>query len=270
MARLRAAPRLDGARLLEVPDGANGARPARGRAASRTPGPGLSEAPRAATPPEIRDGLVDGDLEAVFLVNADPVRDLPGGPRWSEALGKAEFVVAVSMFEDASTKHADVVFPAEIYAEKEGTVTHPDGRLQRLRPAVPHPGHGPARDGRCWSSSPRRSATRRASTRRPRRWKRSPPRSPSTPGITHEEIGGARHPLAGARRGREQLPELGAVRAARVRPRARRISRSDGDARPWRQLRLGTYRDLWAAEVTDRSPALRFLAPQADPGAGAG
>jgi predicted molibdopterin-dependent oxidoreductase YjgC len=25
---------------------------------------------------------------------------------------------------------------------------------------------------------------------------------------------------------------------------------------------LGTYRDLWAAEVTDRSPALRFLAPK--------
>jgi NADH-quinone oxidoreductase subunit G len=27
-------------------------------------------------------------------------------------------------------------------------------------------------------------------------------------------------------------------------------------------LRIGAYRDLWAAEVTDRSPALRFLAPK--------
>jgi predicted molibdopterin-dependent oxidoreductase YjgC len=26
-------------------------------------------------------------------------------------------------------------------------------------------------------------------------------------------------------------------------------------------LRLGTYRDLWAAEVTERAPALRFLVP---------
>jgi anaerobic selenocysteine-containing dehydrogenase len=26
-------------------------------------------------------------------------------------------------------------------------------------------------------------------------------------------------------------------------------------------LKVGTYRDLWAAEVTDRSPALRFLSP---------
>jgi NADH-quinone oxidoreductase subunit G len=27
-------------------------------------------------------------------------------------------------------------------------------------------------------------------------------------------------------------------------------------------IQVGTYRDLWAAEVTDRSPALRFLAPR--------
>ena len=89
---------------------------------------------------EIRDALDEGELDAAFLVNADPVRDPPDGPAWTEALGKADFVLAISMFEDASTKHADVVFPAESYAEKEGTVTHPDGRLQRVRPGVPHPG----------------------------------------------------------------------------------------------------------------------------------
>ena len=34
---------------------------------------------------------------------------------------------------EALEHHANVVFPAEIYAEKEGTVTHPDGRVQRVR-----------------------------------------------------------------------------------------------------------------------------------------
>src|SRR5204862_5166948 len=71
----------------------------------------------------------------------DPVRDFGNAPGWNAALAQAKFVVAVSMFEDASTRHADVVLPAEAYAEKEGTVTHPDGRLQRLRPGVPHPGN---------------------------------------------------------------------------------------------------------------------------------
>ena len=37
-------------------------------------------------------------------------------------------------------EHATVIFPAESSAEKEGTVTHPDGRVQRLRPAIGHPG----------------------------------------------------------------------------------------------------------------------------------
>ena len=32
------------------------------------------------------------------------------------------------------------MLPAQAYAEKEGTVVHPDGRIQRLRPAVAHPG----------------------------------------------------------------------------------------------------------------------------------
>ena len=36
-------------------------------------------------------------------------------------------------------EYADVVFPAEAYAEKEGTLTHPDGRLQRLRTAIGRP-----------------------------------------------------------------------------------------------------------------------------------
>ncbi len=131
------AAKLD-AKLLEVPDGAN-ARGLREVGCLPDAGPGLSEASDGHNAAEIRDALAAGDLEAAFLLNADPVRDFPGGPAWTEALGKAKFVLTVSMFENATTRHADVVFPAEFYAEKEGTVTHPDGRLQRLRPGVPRP-----------------------------------------------------------------------------------------------------------------------------------
>ncbi len=37
-------------------------------------------------------------------------------------------------------EHANVVFPAESWAERDGTLTHPDGRLQRLRAGIGHPG----------------------------------------------------------------------------------------------------------------------------------
>ena len=46
------------------------------------------------------------------------------------------------------------------------------------------------------------------------------------------------------------------VVSARYSPDGRRAPPRRGDG-----LRLGTYRDLWADEVTDRNPALRFLAP---------
>ena len=52
---------------------------------------------------------------------------------------RRSFVVAIASFEDESTRLADIVIPAETWAEKEGTVTHPDGRLQRLRRNVPLP-----------------------------------------------------------------------------------------------------------------------------------
>ena len=44
------------------------------------------------------------------------------------------------MHENATTAKADVLFPLETHAEKDGTVTHPDGRLQRVRPSAGRPG----------------------------------------------------------------------------------------------------------------------------------
>jgi NADH-quinone oxidoreductase subunit G len=90
---------------------------------------------------EIAEGLADGELSALYLLHADPLRDLPHRELWERALAGASTVVAHSSFlTDGIREHADVVFPAEAYAEKEGTITHADGRLQRLRPAVAHPG----------------------------------------------------------------------------------------------------------------------------------
>jgi NADH-quinone oxidoreductase subunit G len=82
--------------------------------------PGLANAETAGSPGEARG--------AMLLVNADG----------SEAeLARAGGVIAFAQFRTAALEaQADVVFPAEVYAEKEGTVTHPDGRLQRVRQAV--------------------------------------------------------------------------------------------------------------------------------------
>ena len=59
---------------------------------------------------------------------------------------RAGLVVAhASVLTDGLREHANVIFPAESHAEKEGTVVHPDGRLQRLRDRDRAPGRRPRR-----------------------------------------------------------------------------------------------------------------------------
>ena len=56
---------------------------------------------------------------------------------------QASAVIAFAQFRsEALDEEADVVFPAQVYAEKEGTVTHPDGRIQRVRQALADRGPG--------------------------------------------------------------------------------------------------------------------------------
>ena len=103
-------------------------------------GPGLSDVEPGLGARRAAEASGRGELGAFYLLHADPLREQPDRPLWERALAAAGTVVAHSQFlTEALARHADVVFPAESHAEKEGTVTHPDGRIQRLRPAIGHP-----------------------------------------------------------------------------------------------------------------------------------
>jgi len=130
----------DGSGLLEIPDTTN-ARGLREAGCLPDAGPGLSETAPGMATEEIRQALIDGELSGLVLLGADPLRDFPDTPAWEEALTAADFVVSFSMHENATAAKADVVFPLETHAEKDGTVTHPDGRLQRVRPSAGRPGY---------------------------------------------------------------------------------------------------------------------------------
>jgi NADH-quinone oxidoreductase subunit G len=238
------------AKLLEVPDGTNG----RGlHEVGCLPGigPGLSEVAAGRSAAEMREALESGDLRAALLVEADPVRDHPDGPAWEEALAH-RFVVAVSAFPNGATAHADVVFPAEAYPEKEGTLTHPDGRLQRLRPAVPRPG-----DVRpIWQVLAELSAVLGEETgidSAPEALEAIAAEVPFYAGLTPEEIGGT---------GVRWQERDAAARLPDSETAAAEATTAAGAPAPDAAgLQLGTYRDLWATEVTEKSPALRFLRP---------
>jgi len=240
----------EGAGLLEVPAATN-ARGLREVGAIPTAGPGYAETLPGNDAGAIRRALESGSLSALVLAELDPVRLLPEADGWRAALAAADFVVATSMFENESTARADVVFPAESHAEKEGTMTHPDGRLQRLRPGIPHPGE--VRMG--WEVLVELSAALGHDPgldTGPMVLDEIARVVPFYAGITHEEVGGT-----GVRwQDRDAASQLPKAAGKPTPPPAEAAPEP-----PAPRLRLGTYRDLWAAEVTARSPALRFLAP---------
>src|SRR5262249_21929971 len=85
--------------------------------------------------------LAAGELSALYLLHADPLRAELPRELWSAALEAASTVIAhASFLTEGELAHASVVFPAESYAEEGGTLVHPDVRLQRLRPAIGHEG----------------------------------------------------------------------------------------------------------------------------------
>ncbi|MBA3866650.1 MAG: molybdopterin-dependent oxidoreductase, partial [Solirubrobacterales bacterium] len=262
----------DGAGLLEVPDFAN-ARGLREAGCLPDAGPGLSAADPGMSSEEIRAALESGELGALVLFGVDPLRDFPDTPAWEAALTAAEFVVSFSMFETQTSGKANVVFPLESHAEKDGTVTHPDGRLQRVRPSASRPGDiRPNFQVLAELSTALGHDT--GITSQPTAFAALTQAVPFYSAITEESIGGrgirwqdtqasANVPSASESAGgaseRFAREENGAIGDSSTAPQRRVASE---EAPPALSLALGTYRDLWAGPITELNPPLKFLAPE--------
>ena len=84
------------------------------------------------------DAAESGDLRAMWVVGSNPVLspDLPDSERVRAALGKLDFLVVQDIYMNETGELADVILPACSYAEKEGTYTNAERRIQRVRQAI--------------------------------------------------------------------------------------------------------------------------------------
>jgi NADH-quinone oxidoreductase subunit G len=251
----------DGAGMLAVPAaGANG----RGLLeAGFAPGygPGLQPRPTASDQIDLTaaqlgahamaGGLSSGELSAVYLLHADPLESALPRAQWSHALAQASTVIAhASFLTEGVRDHATVVFPAQSYAEKEGTLVHPDGRLQRLRPAIGKQGQTRAE----WSvicELAKRCGLDLGVLTGPMASKQLFEAVPFYAALTLEEIGGrgVRWQERDAAAGFPEPPPLEAEEPPAALPS------------PNGALRLGSFRSIWAATEVRVSPALQFLHP---------
>ncbi len=85
---------------------------------------------------EMVEGILQGRIKAMIIVGENPLISLPNPKRLEEAINSLEFLVVQDAFLSETAKGAHVVLPGTTFAEKEGTFTNMERRIQRVRKAL--------------------------------------------------------------------------------------------------------------------------------------
>ncbi len=93
---------------------------------------------------EIPDAILNGRVAGMWIMGENPILSDPNSDHVRRALEQLEILVVQDIFLTETAELADVVLPAASFAEKEGTFTNTERKVQRVRRAVPPPGE--ARD----------------------------------------------------------------------------------------------------------------------------
>jgi len=77
-----------------------------------------------------------GDIKFLYILGENPMVSDPDLNHVEEALKNTEFLVVQDIFLTETARLADVVLPAASFAEKEGTFSNTERRVQRVRKAI--------------------------------------------------------------------------------------------------------------------------------------
>ncbi len=101
--------------------------------AKLSPKPGL-------TVVEMINAAADGTIKAIYLMGENPMLSDPDVNHVEKALKNLDFLVVQDIFLSETAQLADVVLPARAFAEKDGTFTNTERRVQLLRAGLQPPG----------------------------------------------------------------------------------------------------------------------------------
>ncbi len=93
---------------------------------------------------EMMEAAAHGKIKAMFIMGENPVLSDPDIGHVEEGLKNLEFLVVQDIFLTETAQYAHVVLPAACFAEKDGTFTNTERRVQRVRKAVEPPGEARA------------------------------------------------------------------------------------------------------------------------------
>ncbi len=100
---------------------------------SLDPEPGL-------TTMEMVDAAESGAIKGYFVMGENPMMSEPDLVHARHVMEGLEFVLYQDIFMNETGEYADIILPAASFAEKDGSFTNSDRRVQLIRPAVSAPG----------------------------------------------------------------------------------------------------------------------------------
>ena len=93
---------------------------------------------------EMMNAAHKGDLKALYIMGENPMLSDPDLTHVEEALRHLDLLIVQDIFLSETAAQADVVLPSASFAEKDGTFTNTERRVQRIRKAVEAPGEAKA------------------------------------------------------------------------------------------------------------------------------
>ncbi|MCX6676220.1 MAG: formate dehydrogenase subunit alpha [Methanothrix sp.] len=95
---------------------------------------------RGLTATEMIDAAAAGEIKAMYIIGEDPANSDPRSNYTRDSLEKLDFLVVQDIFITATAQLADVLLPAAAWAEKEGSYTSTERRVQWSCKAIEPPG----------------------------------------------------------------------------------------------------------------------------------
>jgi formate dehydrogenase alpha subunit len=89
---------------------------------------------------EMTGAMLDGTLKGMYVFGENPALSDPNTTHSVKAFSALDFLVVQDIFMTETAELADVVLPGTTFAEKEGTFTSSERRVQRVRKAINSPG----------------------------------------------------------------------------------------------------------------------------------
>ena len=89
---------------------------------------------------ELMPGAAEGEIKMLYILGEDPIMSDPDTSHIRIALETCELVILQEIFPSETAPYADVLLPGASFAEKDGTFTNTERRIQLVHKAIESPG----------------------------------------------------------------------------------------------------------------------------------